>query len=73
MSVETFNNGNEPELKVKGSRTPRDYSSIEKGALALGLSERVELKKRLEESIDAEVKDLETQFNKAKELVNGKP
>lgn len=60
------------ETKEKQSRTPRDYSSIEKGALSLGLSERVELKKSLEASIEAEVKDLETQFNRAKELVNGK-
>lgn len=61
------------ETKEKQSRTPRDYASIEKGALALGLSERVELKKSLEASIEAEVRDLETQFNRAKELVNGKP
>lgn len=61
------------ETKEKSTRTPRDYASIEKGALSLGLSERVELRKSLELSIDAELKDLETQFNRAKELVNGKP
>lgn len=40
---------------VKRGKTPRQFESILKGALALDLHERVELKKRLAQSITDEV------------------
>lgn len=59
------------EKMEKKSRTPRNYESIEKGALELELKERVELKKRLSESIDTEVKEMEEKLKAAKEIVGG--
>lgn len=55
----------------KKTRTPRNYESIEKGALALDLGERVDLKNRLVESISDELKWLEEQLKKATTIVNG--
>lgn len=55
----------------KQQRTPRNYESIEKGALALELKERVELRNKLTVSIDQEVKEMEEKLNTAKGLVNG--
>jgi len=40
-------------------RTPRNGESILKGALKLNLADRVELKKQLETSIAAEVKQMQ--------------
>lgn len=60
------------ETKDRQPRTPRNYESIEKGALALDLKERVELRKRLEESIDAEVKEMKVKLEQAEQIVNGK-
>lgn len=40
---------------VKKTKTPRQYDSILKGALALGLADRVALKKELHKSIETEV------------------
>lgn len=56
----------------KQTRVPRNYEAIEKGALALELAERVSLRNKLTESIDETVKNLETELNRAKEIVNGK-
>lgn len=44
----------EKEFPIK-KRTPRNYDSILNGALALELHERVELKKRIAQSITDEV------------------
>lgn len=60
------------ETKEKATRTPRDYSSIEKGALALELKDRVELRKNLEISIDAELRKLKETLAQAEQIVNGK-
>lgn len=60
------------DVKVKNSRTPRNYESIEKGALSLDLKERVELRNRLTLSIDSEIKEMQERLNMATELVNGK-
>ncbi len=57
--------------KEKQTRTPRDYQSIEKGALALDLKERVELRDRLTNSINGEIKELEEKLKAAQGLVNG--
>lgn len=56
----------------KKQRTPRNYESIKKGALSLGLKERVELRNRLTLSIDSEIKEMQERLNMATELVNGK-
>lgn len=56
----------------KQTRVPRNYEAIEKGALALELVERVSLRNKLSESIEATVASLETELNRAKEIVNGK-
>lgn len=60
------------ETKEKATRTPRDYSSIEKGALSLDLKERVELKNKLVKSIDDEVQLLEAKLAAAKLIVDRK-
>jgi hypothetical protein len=56
----------------KQQKTPRTYDAIERGALSLGLSERVTLRNKLAESIDQELKELEEQLANAKKIVNGK-
>lgn len=56
--------------KEKQTRTPRDYSSIEKGALSLELKERVSLRDRLTQSINGEVKEMEEKLKAAKNIVN---
>lgn len=51
----------------KQERTPRNYDSILKGALALSFGERVELKKALHKSIEdelTEVKNVADQYLK---------
>ena len=58
--------------KVKQTRTPKDYNSIEAGALKLELEDRVNLRNRLSLSIDGEIKEMEEKFNAAKALLNGK-
>ena len=55
----------------KKTRTPRDYAAIEKGALALGLAERIALVKKLQESNQAEVNDLKQQSAAAEALLKG--
>lgn len=55
----------------KKTRTPRDYAAIEKGALALGLAERIALVKKLQESNQAEVNDLQQQSAAAEALLKG--
>jgi len=56
----------------KQPRTPRNYESIQKGALELDLKERVALREALTKSINDEIKQREDDFLAAKELVNGK-
>lgn len=58
--------------KVRQIRSPKDYSAIEKGALALELEERVNLRNAMTISIDAELKQMEDRFNRAKQLVTVK-
>lgn len=53
----------------KQPRTPRNYESIEKGALALELKERVALRDKLTTSIEEEITKLEATFNEAKKLI----
>lgn len=53
----------------KKTRIPRDYAAIEKGALALGLAERIALVKKLQESNQAEVNDLQQQAATAASLL----
>ena len=59
------------ETKEKKQRTPRDYASIEKGALALELKERLELRNRLTQSITGELKEMEEKYKEATKLING--
>lgn len=56
----------------KQSRTPRNYDSIEKGALALELKERVELRNKLTKSIDDELAEMKDKLKEAESIVNGK-
>lgn len=51
--------------RVKKTKTPRNYDSILKGALALDLPERVNLKNELIKSIKKEVDDLQQQAAEA--------
>lgn len=67
MSQETITT----ETKEKAARTPRNYESIEKGALSLELKERVELRNRLTLSIDGEIKEMQEKLTLATQLVNG--
>jgi hypothetical protein len=53
-------------------RTPRDYDSIEKGALAMPLTDRVKLKNALITSIDEEVTRLGEQAKQAAEIAGVK-
>jgi capsule polysaccharide export protein KpsE/RkpR len=57
------------EKMEKANRIPRSVESIEKGALALDLKDRVELKNKLIASIDAEVKEMEEKLQAAKSIV----
>lgn len=59
---------NEKEKTEKTTRTPRNYESIEKGALSLELKERVNLKNALTCSIDNELADLEAKLKSSKEI-----
>ena len=54
----------------KKPRTPRNSDSITKGALSLQLQERVELKKQLEASIQAEVAYLQEKAEEAKNIAS---
>lgn len=56
----------------KQSRVPRNSESIEKGALALDLKERVDLRNKLTVSIDNELKEMKLKVAEAEEIVNGK-
>lgn len=66
-------NNNGSVLIVEGAekkpRTARKPESITAGALSLTLKERVELRKQLTSSIDAEVKKLKEDADLAAELV----
>ncbi|MDP4265713.1 MAG: hypothetical protein Q8941_24555 [Bacteroidota bacterium] len=55
--------------KTKQTRTPKDYTAIEKGALALELKDRVKLRDNLTRSIDEEINKMEENLKAAKELV----
>jgi len=57
--------------KVKKTRTPRNNESVVKGALALPLQERVDLKKQLEDSITAEVETIKAAAAQAEKIANG--
>lgn len=59
------------ETTEKKTRTPRDYSSIEKGALSLDLKDRVMLRNNLSLSIESELKAMEEDLELAKKTVNG--
>ena len=59
------------EKKQRAARTPRSSEQVFKGALALELADRVELRKQLEDSIAKEVNLLEQQFKEATALANG--
>lgn len=52
----------------KKTKTPRQYDSILKGALALDLPERVNLKNELIKSIKKEVDDLQQQAAEAAKI-----
>lgn len=58
------------EVIEKKTRTPRNLESITKGALALELADRVELKKSLEKSIDAEVAYLQQKAEEAAKIAS---
>jgi hypothetical protein len=57
--------------KSPRTRTPRNADSVTKGALALDLAARVELKKVLEDSITDEVKELKAKADIAAHIANG--
>lgn len=57
--------------KPKQTKTPRQFESIEKGALALLLEDRVMLKKSIQLSIENELKQKQADYEKAAKLVNG--
>lgn len=57
---------------VKKTKTPRNYDSILKGALALELEDRVNLKRELIKSIETEVKDLKQKAELAENLMQDK-
>lgn len=56
----------------KQPRIPRNYESIEKGALELELKDRVALRSKLTESIDKELADMKEKLQRAESIVNGK-
>jgi SpoU rRNA methylase family enzyme len=55
--------------KIKQSKTPRNVESITKGALSLGLAERIELVKTLSKANQDQVNDLQEQAAKASSLL----
>lgn len=55
----------------KQPRIPRNYESIEKGALELELKDRVALKNKLAESIDKELADMKEKLQQAEKIVTG--
>lgn len=57
--------------KERKPRTPRTYESIEKGALALPLKDRVSLAKSLELANEAEVKELQKAAADGAAILNG--
>lgn len=57
--------------KVKKVRTPRNLESITAGALALSLTDRVELCKRIKESVSMEVALKQKESEEAKQIANG--
>ena len=59
------------EKMEKVSRTPRSYEAIEKGALALELKERVELRRILSKSIDEELAEMKQKLKDAESIVSG--
>lgn len=59
------------ETKLRKHRTPRNYDSIIKGALAMPLQARVELMAALKQSIDAEVQTLQEAAKQAAKIANG--
>lgn len=59
------------ELTEKKTRTPRNYDSIESGALRLTLQERATLCGKLKASINDELEDRQTQAAEAKKIAEG--
>ena len=59
------------EVKQRAKRTPRSSEQVFKGALALDLADRVELRKQLDASIKEEVESLKTKAELAASLANG--
>lgn len=67
LNAETNLNGK----KERKQRVPQDAARITKGALNLPLEEKVALRNSLTDSIDRELKEMESKFNEAKKLING--
>lgn len=67
VTAETNLNGK----KTRKSPVPKSGDRIFEGALLQPLPERVALRNALTESIDAELKKMETDFNEAKKLITG--
>lgn len=57
--------------KAKQTRTPRQLSSIQDGAIKLPLADRVELVKNIQASIKKEVADLQEAAKAAATIANG--
>jgi len=57
--------------KERAKRTPRSSEQVLKGALALELSERVQLRDRLNESITQEVETIKAAAAQAEKIANG--
>lgn len=55
--------------RVRKSPVPANADRITEGALKLDLKKRVELRNKLSTSIDNELKQLESDLAKAKELI----
>lgn len=59
------------DTKPRAPRTPRNYDTILKGALALSLEERVKLRNALTNSISEEVSKLKIAAERAEKAANG--
>jgi len=56
---------------IKKTRTPKNAESITKGALALPLKERVDLRHVLDDSITEEVQTIKEAAAQAEKIANG--
>lgn len=59
-----------PDPKPKAPRVPRSYDSILAGALSLPLEERANLRDKLIEHVEAEIKRMQDAANAANKLSN---